>query len=49
MANDCMDPPPEKVPDEKRVKIAYPDVINGHEEGHFPIRKARISDVENLL
>ena len=37
------------MPDEKRVKIAYPDVINGHAEGHFPIRKARISDVENLL
>lgn len=49
MANDCIDPPPEEVPDEKRVKIAYPDVINGHAEGHFPIRKARISDVENLL
>ena len=49
MSNDCIDPPPEEVPDEKRVKIAYPDVINGHAEGHFPIRKARISDVENLL
>ncbi|MDO8941555.1 MAG: GNAT family N-acetyltransferase, partial [Desulfobacterales bacterium] len=49
MANDCIDPPPEEVPDEKRVKVAYPDVINGHTEGHFPIRKARISDVENLL
>ena len=49
MANDCIDLPPEEVPDEKRVKVAYPDVINGHAEGHFPIRKARVSDVENLL
>jgi amino-acid N-acetyltransferase len=49
MANDCIDPPPEEVPDEERVKIAYPDVINGHEEGHFPIRKARISDVEDIF
>jgi amino-acid N-acetyltransferase len=49
MANDYIDPPPGEVPEEKRAKIPYPDEINGHAEDHFPIRKARISDVEELL
>jgi amino-acid N-acetyltransferase len=49
MANDYLDPPPAEVPKEKRAKITYPDELNGHEEDHFPIRKARISDVEELL
>ncbi|MCK7511414.1 MAG: hypothetical protein MZV70_50105, partial [Desulfobacterales bacterium] len=43
------DPPPEEVPDDERPKVAYPDVLNGHEEVYLPIRKARISDVEALL
>jgi amino-acid N-acetyltransferase len=49
MANDYIDPPPEEVPEDKRPKVAYPDVLNGHEEAFLPIRKARISDVEALL
>jgi len=49
MANDYIDPPPEEVPEERRPKVAYPDVLNGHEEVYLPIRKARISDVEAML
>jgi amino-acid N-acetyltransferase len=49
MANDCIDPPPEEVPEDKRPKVSYPDVLNGHEESDLPIRKARISDVAELL
>ena len=49
MANDYIDPPPDEVPADKRAKIPYPDELNGHEEDYFPIRKARISDVEELL
>jgi amino-acid N-acetyltransferase len=49
MANDFVDPPPKEVPDEERPKVPYPDVLNGHEEAHLPIRKACISDVEALL
>lgn len=50
MAADYVDPPPGEVPEDKRVKVLYPDAPNGHREGaHFPIRKARISDVEPLL
>ena len=49
MANDFIDPPPEEVPDDKRPKVAYPDVLNGHEEVYLPIRKARILPIaENL-
>ncbi|MGE5257880.1 MAG: N-acetyltransferase [Hyphomicrobiales bacterium] len=49
MANDYVEPLPEEVPEEKRAKISYPDEPNGHAEDHFPIRKAHISDVEELL
>jgi amino-acid N-acetyltransferase len=49
MANDYVEPPPAEVPEEMRAKIAYPDELNGHAEDHFPIRKAHISDVEELL
>jgi len=49
MTNDYIDPPPEEVPEDRRPKVAYPDVLNGYEEAHLPIRKARISDVEPLL
>ncbi len=49
MANDYVDPP-EEVPEGERVKVLYPDAPNGHKEGaHFPIRKARVADVEPLL
>ena len=49
MTDDCIDPPPSQLPEAQRAQLAYPDVLNGHEESWFPIRKARISDVENLL
>ena len=49
MSNDCIDPPPGQLPEEQRARVAYPDDLNGHEEGFFPIRKARISDVQALL
>lgn len=49
MANDYVDPP-EEVPEGERVKVLFPDAPNGHREGaHFPIRKARVADVEPLL
>jgi amino-acid N-acetyltransferase len=49
MANDYIDPPPEEVPEEQRPKVPYPDVLNGHDADYYPIRKARISDVKELL
>jgi amino-acid N-acetyltransferase len=50
MANDYVDPPPEEVPEREREKVLYPDAPNGiMDSEHFPIRKARISDVEPLL
>lgn len=49
MANDFVDPPPGEVPEEKRAKVAYPDVLNGPEESDLPIRKAQIGDVPALL
>jgi amino-acid N-acetyltransferase len=49
MADDYIEPPPEEVPDDKRVRVPYPEEFNGHAESYLPIRKARISDVEDLL
>jgi amino-acid N-acetyltransferase len=49
MSDDCVEPPPGPLPNGQRAKVAYPDDVNGHEESWFPIRKARISDVQELL
>jgi amino-acid N-acetyltransferase len=49
MAADYVEPPPKDAPDQGRMDVTYPDAINGDEESHFPIRKARVSDVQALL
>lgn len=49
MSSDYVEPPPKDALDKGKVDVTYPDAINGEEEPHFPIRKARVSDVQELL
>jgi amino-acid N-acetyltransferase len=49
MSSDYIEPPPQDAPDKGRVGVTYPDGVNGEVATHFPIRKARVSDVQELL
>ncbi|RPJ73564.1 MAG: hypothetical protein EHM15_06800, partial [Desulfobacteraceae bacterium] len=49
MAADYVEPPPKDAPDKGRVDVTYPDGVNGEIATHFSIRKARVSDVQELL